>query len=171
MYACIVDQSCSCLSLSCFLCVHTMGCKVGGIVFRKNFARLVDIVARWTPFQISSPSSSLRQCLIWNYNCCSIICVYYVAIYIHSLPNHRESTEFSLLMKVQHCQSGKYYDGGEGLMESQVCVCGRVYCICVLFALLCLVECICMLLNGNGQIIMRAPLPVCSAKLSIIEPG
>ena len=42
-----VDQSCSCLSLSCFLCVHKIGCKVGGIIFRKNFARLADIVAGW----------------------------------------------------------------------------------------------------------------------------
>ena len=40
-----VDQSWWCLCLSCFLCVHNIGCKVGGIIFRKTFAKLADIVA------------------------------------------------------------------------------------------------------------------------------
>ena len=44
-----VDQSC--LSLSCFLCVHNTACKVGGIIFGKNFAKPVGVVAMQAAFQ------------------------------------------------------------------------------------------------------------------------
>ena len=45
-----VDQSC--LSWSCcVLCVHNTGCKVGGIIFRKIFAKPVGIVAIQFPSQ------------------------------------------------------------------------------------------------------------------------
>ena len=44
--------------------------------------------------------------------------------------------------------------------------------LCFVFVWYCLFGCLCPLcVSGNGQITMRALLPVCSAKLRIVEPG